>query len=129
MDPVFDNTVKVEWVSDEPRLMKLLETVRFTDSNGAVWTAPEGSIIDGASIPRFCWRVIGPPFVGRYRRASVIHDVYCVNKEKPWQSVHKCFKEMMIADGVPTFKATIMYSAVYLFGPRWKLGYELGGLN
>ena len=51
--------------------MILLEDVSFT-SKGKIWTAPAGSVIDGASIPRFFWRVIGSPFIGYYRRASVV---------------------------------------------------------
>jgi len=115
----FDNTVKVEWIEDDPRKMRLLETVRFTDSNGKAWIAQEQAIIDGASIPKFFWRVIGSPFIGYYRRASVIHDVYCFNQMRPAQEVHDCFLEMMIADGVPKIKAETMYFAVNTQGPRW----------
>lgn len=125
----FDNTVKVEWLEHDPRLMKLLETVSFTDLNGYIWTAPAGSIIDGASIPRFCWRIIGSPFIGLYRRASVIHDVYCVKKKRSWEMTHRCFYEMMLYDKVPSVKAFLMFKAVYNFGPRWELEYELGGLK
>lgn len=125
----FDNTVKVEWLEHDPRLMKLLETVRFKDSDGLIWTAPEGAIIDGASIPKFCWRIIGSPFVGLYRRASVIHDVYCVTKKRSWKMTHKCFHDMMLFDKVPPAKALLMYTAVYNLGPRWELEYELGGIK
>ena len=115
----FDNTVKVEWLEDDPRLMRLLEPVKFTDSKGLVWVAQEQSLIDGASIPKFFWRVIGSPFIGYYRRSSVIHDVYCINQTRPAQDVHDCFREMMIADGVPDIRVETMYQAVNSFGPRW----------
>ncbi len=114
----FTNTVKVEWLEDG-RFMRLLETVDFIDSQGKRWTARKGSVIDGASIPRFAWRVIGSPFVGKYRRASVIHDVYCVNRSQPAQAVHDMFREAMLADGVSKTKAFAMYQAVDKFGPRW----------
>ncbi len=39
-----------------------------------VYVAPAGMRTDGASIPRFAWRLIGPPLAGRYRRAAIIHD-------------------------------------------------------
>lgn len=115
----FDNTVKTMWVEDSPRDMIVLETVRFTDSAGQVWEAPQGSLVDGASIPRFFWRVIGSPFVGFYRRPSVIHDVYCVTRTRPWQDVHRMFHEAMLADGVSREKAAAMFDAVWRFGPRW----------
>jgi hypothetical protein len=116
---MFNNTVKTEWLEGESRKMRLLETVTFTDSNGKVWTAPKGSIIDGASIPRFFWRVIGSPFVGNYRRATVIHDVYCNTRSEPHEDVHSMFLEGMTCDNVCRLKAGIMYEAVDNHGPKW----------
>ena len=69
--------------------------------------------MDGASIPRFFWRFIGSPFIGRYRRASVIHDVHCNLKCHSSAQVHRVFYEMML-------KAWAMWLAVRLFGPRFK---------
>lgn len=115
----FNNTVKVEWHPLHPRIMILLEDIIFTDSNGLEWLAPADSSIDGASIPRFFWRVIGSPFIGKYRRPSVLHDVYCANKSRPAQETHDMFLEAMIADGVQKSKAGIMYNAVDTLGPRW----------
>ena len=118
----FDNTVKAEWLPDEPRKMRILETINFIDSSGKIWTAPSGSIVDGASIPRFFWRVMGSPFVGLFRRASVIHDVYCVTRSEPHEAVHNMFREAMLADGVSEEKALSMYQAVAMFGPKWDDG-------
>ena len=115
---MFNNTVKTEWIQGK-RDMKLIEPVLFTDSKGVGWLAPTGSIIDGASIPRFFWRLIGAPLSGIYRRASVIHDVFCVTKTRPHKEVHKMFYEAMIADNVPKLKAKSMYRAVRMFGPKW----------
>ena len=115
----FSGKVKVEWLDNDPRKMRLLETIIFTDKLGLEWEAPKGSVIDGASIPRFFWRVIGSPFVGYYRRPSVIHDVYCETMSRPAQDVHDMFFEAMIADGVEDDKAQRMYQAVNSFGPRW----------
>lgn len=115
----FSNTVKVEWSATDRRTMQLLEDIVFTDKNGKKWTAYAYSIIDGASIPKFFWRVIGSPFIGYYRRASVIHDVYCENQLRPAQDVHDMFLEAMLADGVPELRAHTMYQTVDKFGPRW----------
>lgn len=115
----FNGLVKVAWLADNPRKMVLLDSLVFIDSKDKVWIAAKGSLIDGASIPDIFWRIIGAPFVGYYRRASVIHDVYCDLKIESWQQTHKCFYEMMLFDGVPKWKAWLMYKAVYLFGPRW----------
>jgi len=116
---LFNNTVKVEWIENESRKMRLIEPVMFVDGNGLTWSADAGDIIDGASIPRLFWRATGSPFVGRFRRASVIHDVYCVTKTRPSADVHRMFAEAMTFDGVPRWKRKLMYYAVRLFGPKW----------
>jgi hypothetical protein len=108
----------VEWMSDG-RSVKLLNELSFNDGK-RVWVAPKDSIVDGASIPWFFWRFIGSPFVGKYRRASVIHDVYCVTEEFDSKEVHKVFYKMMVADEVRPFKASFMWLAVRLFGPRFR---------
>jgi len=110
--------VTARWL-DDGRTMELIEPVVFRDSRGGVWTAPAGSKVDGASIPRFFWRLIGAPLTGRYRRASVVHDVYCNNRTQPHMSVHAMFHEAMRVDGVSRFKAWIIYQAVARCGPKW----------
>jgi hypothetical protein len=115
----FYGDVVTEWIADESRMMRLKEDFSFIDGSGKKWLAPEGSLIDGASIPRFFWRVIGSPFFGHFRRASVIHDVYCVTKSEPYKKVHKMFYNAMIADGVSKRKAKAMYWAVKMGGPKW----------
>jgi len=116
----FIGDVVTQWLKGAKRLMKLQQKFIFVDENGFQWIAPQGSIIDGASIPRIAWFFIGSPFVGNYRRASVVHDVYCVTKSKPHKEVHKMFYQAMRCDGVNYFKAKAMYFAVKLGGPTWK---------
>lgn len=116
----FYGEVVTEWIANEPRKMKLREEFSFIDGNGKKWVAPASSVIDGASIPRFFWRVIGSPFFGMFRRSSVIHDVYCVTKSEPYKKVHKMFYDAMIVDGVPKGKAKAMYWAVKVGGPKWQ---------
>jgi hypothetical protein len=113
----FSGNVKVEWLTD--RKMRLLERLEYTDPDNLVWVAPKGSVIDGASIPKQLWTIIGSPFVGKYRDASVIHDIACDQKKYPWADVHEAFYNAMRASGVAVAKAKIMYGAVYHFGPRW----------
>jgi hypothetical protein len=100
-------------------MMKLTEPFSYVDPGGLHWDAPTGSIVDGASIPQIGWTIIGGPFEGKYRNASVIHDVACVKRDKAWEQVHYMFYTAMIAGGVERVRAKIMYAAVYHFGPRW----------
>lgn len=111
--------VVVKWL-DDGRKMELVKGVVFQDQFNDFWAAPVGAIIDGASIPRRFWRLIGSPFVGKYRRASIVHDYYCEIKTRHWKDTHRVFYEMMQADGVSSWLAFIMYKAVYCFGPRWE---------
>jgi hypothetical protein len=62
---------------------------------------------------------MGSPFVGKFRRATVFHDVECERRARPWQDVHRMFFDAMIEDGVDEAKAWLMYKAVNDFGPRW----------
>ncbi len=127
----FSGPVKATWLDDEDknsRKMRLLADFSYTDPQGHIWLAPNGSIIDGASIPQFFWSAVGGPFEGSYRRASVVHDVACQKRSSPWQSVHRMFYFAMLAGGVAESKAELMYAAVYHFGPRWTVdGVITGG--
>ncbi|MCP3916817.1 MAG: DUF1353 domain-containing protein [bacterium] len=99
--------------------MQLVEDFTYVQATGLRWHAPSGSIVDGASIPRLLWSWPGAPFTGKYRRASVVHDVACQTKVRPWQSVHRMFYEACRCGGVGLFKASAMYAALYCFGPKW----------
>ena len=114
----FVGTVKTEWIEPD-RKMRLLDDFSYVDSKGATWPAPKGSVVDGASIPQVLWSVVGSPYTGEYRNASVIHDVACVKRDRPWEDVHRMFYEACRAGGVAEQKAKLMYAAVYHFGPRW----------
>ena len=114
----FYGDVVAKWLVDKHRNMELVEPFKFIDPAGLEWEAPQGAIINGASIPRGLWS-FGPPYVGKYRRASVIHDHYSETQERSWQATHRVFYHMCRADGVKKIKAKLMYAAVYVGGPRW----------
>ena len=96
----------------------------------AVLTAPAGTRTDGASIPRFFWRIIGPPMTGRYRQAAVIHDAAYTGVLQ-WlasgapldydrKSADALFLQLMEALGVPWWRRCLMHTAVRWFGAkRW----------
>ncbi len=110
---------QLEGIEGEKRKMRLLNEVVFIDSQDRRWVALPGDIINGASIPRGFWFITGSPYVGLFRRASIIHDVYCENKKAPHSQVHEMFCEAMEVDGVPGWKRALMCKAVKWFGPRW----------
>jgi hypothetical protein len=114
----FIGKVQTEWL-DDGRRMRLLSRFSYVDPDERQWHAPAKWIVDGASIPQAGWSIIGGPFEGRYRAASVIHDVACVQKERPWEAVHQAFYYAMLASGVEVTTAKLMFAAVYHGGPRW----------
>ena len=118
MKPCFNGLVAAEWLEDG-RDMRLLKDLIYCDRGGKIWTAPAGRIVNGASIPQFLWDKVGSPYCGRYRRASVIHDIYCEDQSEPWEAVHQVFEEMMEVDGVDYPLRREMFLAVWYFGPRW----------
>ncbi|NML05112.1 DUF1353 domain-containing protein [Sphingomonas sp. G-3-2-10] len=101
------------------RLGELLAPIEYIQESSKQWPVPKGASLDGASIPRPLWSIIGGPFEGRYRDASIVHDHYCVVKTEPWRETHRMFYEAMRCSGVGTTKAKVMFYAVHRFGPRW----------
>jgi hypothetical protein len=114
----FVGTIVAEWLPDGRR-MKIVEGADYFDPTGQMWPTLKGAVVDGASIPQVAWSVIGGPFEGLYRNASVIHDIACDKKWRSWEATHHAFYLAMLASGVDPIKAKIMYGAVYHFGPRW----------
>ena len=92
----------------------------------AFYVAPKGTRTDGASIPRFFWRFIGPPMTGKYRRAAVIHDSG-YSGSLQWhtedgliaytrKATDKLFLRLMKALGVSLWRRQMMYYAVRWWG-------------
>jgi len=98
---------------------KLLQPYTYKDKLGRSWTAPAGSVVNGASIPKAIWSWIGGPWSGRYRNAAVIHDWMCEKKIADSTTAHRIFHEALLVNGVSTFHARVMYEAVLLGGPQW----------
>jgi hypothetical protein len=115
----YSGYVEARWENDG-RNMTLLSELRYTDPRGVVWIAPAGSVVDGASIPRSLWSLMGGPFEGKYRNASVLHDVSYGQKTKPWQECDRMFYDAMRCSGVGAAEAGTMYYALRKFGHHWK---------
>ena len=118
----FIGSVVVRWTEhDGPdREMVVMEHISFRDRDGKDWKVPEGAKINGASIPQFFWASVGPPFVGDYRRASVIHDYFCETMTEDWKDVHRMFYFAARTDGVTPIMAAIMYAAVRAGTRKWR---------
>ncbi len=115
----FSGEIDSRW-EDDGITMVLLTELRYTDPYGVVWTAPAGSRVDGASIPRAFWSIIGGPFEGKYRKASVLHDVAYDEQRHSPEEVDLMFYNAMRASGVGIVMAKTMYYSLLRHGRHWK---------
>ena len=117
MAETFIGDVKTIWGRDH-RDMKLLEDFSYIDPNNKEWKVPQGSFLNGATIPRSLWTLIGSPYVGKYRRASVIHDYFVGEGYNPEVSnrnrkmADKMFYRACKHDGCSNREASILYIGV-----------------
>lgn len=100
------------------RTFRLMETMRFTTSEGVMVAVPRGFQSDGASVPRLLWSIL-PPF-GPWTRAAVLHD-YLTRRHavgdphEAADSRAKCdrlFRECLRQDGVGKWTAWVMFAGV-----------------
>lgn len=90
-------------------------------------TVPEGFESDGASIPRFFWRIITPADC-RIIRAAFVHDYLYRKQPKNWtrKDADDLFRVLCIRDGLSAFTANCLYYALRLFGGgAWKENADL----
>lgn len=56
------------------RYYRLIEPFGYVTRRGRGIEIPAGFVTNGASIPRFFWRLVGDPFAPDYVCAAVVHD-------------------------------------------------------
>jgi len=80
---------------------------------------PAGFKWDGASIPRFLWRVVDSPFQPDLMVPSLVHDYLYEQGDKSGftrEEADKLFHKLLIANGVDEDLAETMYSGVRVGG-------------
>jgi len=77
-------------------------------------SVPRGFITDLASIPRVFY-FIGKRTDENLQRASIVHDYMLRQNDYPKCTADRTFFNVMIDDGVPFWKAKLMYFAVRFF--------------
>jgi len=77
----------------------------------------KGFVFDGASIPRFAWRVVGHPFQGMLLPSALVHDaLYC--SKFPKDISDKILHELAVMNNIMPLKANIIHYSVKWFGGR-----------
>lgn len=79
---------------------------------------PKGYCYDGASIPRFFWRIIGANTDNRFLIPALIHDVLCenhkfVNNNRAFST--NVFNALLEASEIPKLKRFFMKNSVGCF--------------
>ena len=114
--------VSVHTADDMGNVYTLLEDM-VVIWNGKVLVVPAGFKSDGASVPRFFWRIVFPPGDSRALRASIAHDFIYRNCPFGWTRAEadQLFYDVLRTDGVPYLNAKGAYYGVRLFGCKsWK---------
>lgn len=86
---------------------------------GVEFTVPAGTTTDGASIPRFLWRVCGHPLETPRVYAATLHDYlyrhgYAMGVSRA--QADECYRALLRHFGVAAWRAGIEYYALRLFG-------------
>ncbi len=118
----FEGKVVVEWM-DDPFVssMRLVEDFGFREAKGKVWTVPRGQVLDGKGMPPLFRDLIGQPFEGGFRKASVIYDFAAHKMTEPWEDAQRMFFEASVAEGVFPADAKAMYLVLAAQGSRWEV--------
>lgn len=82
------------------------------------YEVPAGFCTDGASIPRFLWRVCGHPMETPRIAAAVVHDWHYSQGDISRAEADSLFRELLVAAGECRFRAWIYWMAVRIFGAR-----------
>lgn len=110
--------------------------VHESDEHGNVYTLlesieymglsiPVGFESDGASVPRFFWRVVFPPGDSRALYAAFVHDFIYRTHPEGWikKFADVIFEHLLICGGIPKWRAKLAYWGVKWFGGKaWKEG-------
>lgn len=87
-------------------------------ADGEAYFVPKGFRFDGASIPRFLWRLCGHPLTQPRVYAACLHD-YLYNlggNSSDRKIADSLYRDMLKALGISAFVAGVEYYAVRWFG-------------
>jgi len=119
MSRFLDELKVKETTRGKDRVFILTETLRYeSDLLGCIVEIPEGFASDGASVPKALWWMYHP--FGRYLKAAVVHDWFCVTQTIDYKEAALVFREAMEVCGVNRWRRQKMYWAVKYFGPKFK---------
>lgn len=104
----------------------LMENWEIYDVCGFHFVVPAGTSTDGASIPRFLWRVCGHPLMAPRVYAAMLHDWLYTGEEADTDGAQpddlsrkeadECYYALLRHFGVSALRAKVEYWALRMFG-------------
>lgn len=128
--PYRPNRIRLEYSTDGSVLFRVLEDLTYFGPGRVRRTAKAGLMTDLATIPRPLWSIVVP--VGAVSLPAIIHDQECKDiRSQPVPRSRKArnrrkaadgrFLEGLLEQGVPRFRAAMMWAGVSL-GRYWDHG-------
>lgn len=100
--------------------LRLLKPITFIGNDGRRYLIPAGYVSDGASVPRFFWRLLSPCIDGRTLPSSVVHDFEYDHAIGTRSGSDGDYYARLVADGYPKCKAMLTWAGVRMGGSkRW----------
>jgi len=120
----FPEKLKLELVENGKRCWRTADHFFYVTRQGVTLMIPKGTRTDGASIPRFFWRVIGDPMNTDYVEAVVLHDFLwreAIQGRTTFRPANRLFREALAELGVTPWRRRLMWAAVSLNSLRFRL--------
>jgi hypothetical protein len=106
--------IKIDF-HNKKRPYRLMNTVIF-EHEDIKFVIHRGYNYDGATIPRFFYRIIGSKGEIEFLKPALVHDWMCEHKKKfSNKEASEIFTQLLIHYGVNKLKAFIMGYCVYLW--------------
>lgn len=100
----------------ESEVWRLAEDWHVT-INGLCFTVPAGFMTDGASIPRFLWRLCGHPMTTKRFPVALLHDwLYAEGERLTRAEADEIYHDSLCDLGFSKWKAWLEYKAIRIFG-------------
>lgn len=106
------SVIRYPFINKKPLKVLIYDHKKFKQYDFVI---RENYCFDGATIPRFFWRIIGSNASNEFLVAALIHDVLCENHryiDYNRELSSNVFRALLIASDVNKIKANIMYVAV-----------------
>ena len=106
---------KYPFINRHPLKVRLKD---FKKEKTYEFSIPKGYCFDGASVPRFFWRIIGSNTDNKFLIAALIHDVLCENHsyvDNDRNFSTEVFNSLLEASDVIPLKRFLMKKTVNIF--------------